>query len=110
FDARYAAVKQAKKDLKAALDASGAASKVTGWKADRFTLSWQNVLPPGDNNKHGQGYSLDIKGSNARISETSKSLGATTTYDEKFHVHVEFKSGVTAPPAKPAAAPVQKKG
>ncbi|MBZ0233713.1 MAG: DUF4157 domain-containing protein, partial [Deltaproteobacteria bacterium] len=111
FDARYLAVKKAKTDLKAAIDASGAQAKVTGWKADRFTLSVQNVLPPGDNNKHGQGFSLDIKGNNARISETSKSLGATTTYDEKFHVHVEFKSGVSAPPGKPApaAAPVQKK-
>jgi len=104
FDARYLAVKKAKTDLAAAITASGAQSKVTGGKADRFILSVQNVLPPGDNNKHGQGFSLDIKGSNARISETSKKLGATTTYDEKFHVHVEFKSGVSAPPSQPAAA------
>ena len=111
FDARYLAVKKAKTDLAAAITASGAQSKVTGGKADRFILSVQNVLPPGDNNKHGQGFSLDIKGSNARISETSKKLGATTTYDEKFHVHVEFKSGVSAPPSQPAAAaaPVQHK-
>jgi hypothetical protein len=104
FDARYLAVKKAKTDLKAAIDATGVGSKVTGGKSDRFVLSVQNVLPPGDNNKHGQGFSLDIKGNNARISETSKSLGATTTYDEKFHVHVEFKSGVTTPPAKPTSA------
>jgi hypothetical protein len=103
FDARFVALKQAKHDLAAAITASGAQAKVKGAKADRFVLAVQNVLAPGSNNKHGQGFALDIRGDNARIAETSKALGATTTYDEKFHVHVEFKAGVSAPAEKPKA-------
>ena len=40
------------------------------------------------------GYALDIEGDNAAIKSLCKGLGATLVFDEKSHVHVEFKNGI----------------
>lgn len=103
-DARYAALKQAKKDLEQVIAASGASGKVTGPTADRFLLSWQYVKPAGQS-KHGTGYAFDIKGDNARIAATGASLGMSGSDDEDYHVHVEFGGGVKAPATPAPTAP-----
>jgi peptidoglycan hydrolase-like protein with peptidoglycan-binding domain len=59
-----------------------------------FDLAAAPVAPPGFS-KHGSGYALDIEGDNPGIKSLCKGLGATLTFDEKSHVHVEFKSGVS---------------
>jgi hypothetical protein len=96
---RYRVLDAAKDELAALIRESGARQKVDGATRARFVLAVQNVLPPGSVNKHGRGYSLDIKGDNARIVRVSRSLGATETYVEEHHVHVEFANGVTLPGA-----------
>ena len=58
----------------------------------RFDLAAAPVAPPGTS-KHGGGYALDIEGDNSAIKTLCKSLGATLVFDEKSHVHVEFKNG-----------------
>ena len=45
--------------------------------------------------KHGSGYALDIEGDNNGIKSLCKGLGATLAFDEKSHVHVEFKNGLS---------------
>jgi hypothetical protein len=61
----------------------------------RWDLAVAKVAKPGTSN-HGKGYALDIegKGHNAEIKHISALLGATQTFDEASHVHVEFKNGV----------------
>jgi hypothetical protein len=59
-----------------------------------FDLAAAPVAPPGSS-KHGTGYTLDIEGDNTTIKTICKELGATLVFDEKSHVHVEFKNGVT---------------
>ena len=63
--------------------------------AQPWNIAVARVAAPGKS-MHGQGYALDIEGSgmNARIVEISKGLGSSMTFDEKSHVHVEFKHGV----------------
>lgn len=63
------------------------------WSGTRFDLAAAPVAPPGKS-KHGSGYALDIQGDNAAIKSLCKGLGATLTFDEKSHVHVEFKNGL----------------
>lgn len=58
-----------------------------------FDLAAAPVAPPGTS-KHGSGYALDIEGENAAIKSLCKGLGASLVFDEKSHVHVEFKNGV----------------
>lgn len=58
-----------------------------------FDLAAAPVASPGTS-KHGTGYALDIEGENAAIKSLCKGLGATLVFDEKSHVHVEFKNGV----------------
>jgi peptidoglycan hydrolase-like protein with peptidoglycan-binding domain len=59
-----------------------------------FDLAAAKVAPPGKS-KHGSGYALDIEGDNHAIKSLCNGLGATLTFDEKSHVHVEFKNGVS---------------
>ena len=63
--------------------------------SERWDLAAAPVAMPGTS-KHGSGYALDIHGAgkNKLISEISRSLGASLVFDEKSHVHVEFKQGV----------------
>jgi len=58
-----------------------------------FDLATAPVAPPGTS-KHGTGYALDIEGDNGTIKSLCKGLGATLVFDEKSHVHVEFKNGL----------------
>jgi peptidoglycan hydrolase-like protein with peptidoglycan-binding domain len=62
--------------------------------AHSFDLAAAPVAPPGTS-KHGTGYALDIEGDNSAIKNLCNRLGATLVFDEKSHVHVEFKNGVS---------------
>jgi hypothetical protein len=57
-----------------------------------FDLAAAPVASPGKS-RHGSGYALDIEGDNSAIKTLCQSLGATLVFDEKSHVHVEFKNG-----------------
>jgi peptidoglycan hydrolase-like protein with peptidoglycan-binding domain len=59
-----------------------------------FDLAAAPVAHPGTS-KHGRGYALDIEGDNSAIKSLCDGLGATLVFDEKSHVHVEFKNGVS---------------
>jgi peptidoglycan hydrolase-like protein with peptidoglycan-binding domain len=59
-----------------------------------FDLAGAPVAHPGQS-KHGTGYALDIEGDNSAIKSLCKGLGATLIFDEKSHVHVEFKNGLS---------------
>ncbi|HEY3067070.1 MAG TPA: hypothetical protein VGL09_14860 [Methylomirabilota bacterium] len=63
--------------------------------AQPWFLAAAPVARPGTS-KHGGGYALDIegKGKNQLIKQIAGALGATLKFDEKSHVHVEFKQGV----------------
>ena len=58
-----------------------------------FDLAAAPVAHPGTS-KHGSGYALDIEGDNSSIKSLCNGLGATLAFDEKSHVHVEFKNGL----------------
>ncbi|WP_169795339.1 peptidoglycan-binding domain-containing protein [Kribbia dieselivorans] len=64
--------------------------------AAMFDLAAAPVASPGKS-KHGSGYALDIQGDNNGIKSLCSGLGATLVFDEKSHVHVEFKNGLAAP-------------
>lgn len=95
FDARYKVLRAAKQDFKKVMVAAGlpALSK-RGEKA--FDLAAAPVAHPGTS-KHSSGYAVDIGGDNSRIGAICKQLGATLVFDEKSHVHVEFRNGVRTP-------------
>lgn len=60
-----------------------------------FDLAAAPVAKPGTS-KHGTGYALDIEGDNGAIKSICEAAGATLVFDEKSHVHVEFKNGVAS--------------
>lgn len=100
---RWATVKQSKKDFKAVIDAAGLLDKNPPSRK-AWHLAVAPVAKPGTS-KHGSGFAVDISGNNATIKSISLALGATMAFDEKSHVHVEFKTGVKTPEYK---APVAK--
>ena len=63
-----------------------------------WSLTFANVLPPGPDNKHGTGSSLDIRpGKNAadkpqtvRVWASAKAAGCLEPYDETNHVHCDW--------------------
>lgn len=57
-----------------------------------FDLAAAPVAAPGTS-KHGKGYAIDIEGDNGAIKSVCNGRGATLVFDEKSHVHVEFKNG-----------------
>ena len=63
-----------------------------------YKLAVANVLVPNGkkskNAKHLTGYAIDIAGNNKWIKMECKKIGATMTYNEGSHVHVEFKNNV----------------
>lgn len=61
--------------------------------SESFDLAAAPVAAPGTS-KHGTGYALDIAGENGAIKSVCKEFGATLVFDEKSHVHVEFKNGL----------------
>ena len=74
---------------------SAALKKKSSKGAITFDLAAAPVAPPGTS-KHGNGYAVDIEGDNSAIKSLCKQLGATLVFDEKSHVHVEFKNGVNS--------------
>lgn len=91
FDRRYKIVRQAKRDFKQIVRAADLIVK-SSRGSDAFGLAYAPVAHPGTS-KHSTGYALDIKGDNSGIASVAKNLGATMTFDEQNHVHVEFKKG-----------------
>jgi hypothetical protein len=63
--------------------------------AEPWDLAGAPVAKPGTS-QHGTGYAFDIEGAgqNGLIKTICSRLGATLIFDEKSHVHVEFKQGV----------------
>jgi|GEM_PF-2277037 len=93
FDARYRVVKQQKREFKTLTRDAGLAEKSNRSKST-FHLAAAPVAHPGTS-KHNSGYALDIKGPAQEIRSVCRRLGATLIFDEKSHVHVEFKNGVS---------------
>lgn len=89
---RHKLVSQAKKDFKKLTEDAGLKEK-SRRTPKAFDYAVAPVSHPGTS-KHGSGYALDIEGDNADIASTCKRLGATLVFDEKSHVHVEFRNGV----------------
>jgi len=89
---RYKVLVSAKQSFGKVTDRANLKTKSNkGGKA--FDLAAAPVAPPGTS-KHGTGYALDIEGDNGAIKSLCKGLGATLVFDEKSHVHVEFKNGL----------------
>lgn len=103
--ARWKTVRQSKRDFKTVIDKAGLLAK-TPPSRQAWHLSVAPVAAPG-RSKHGEGYAIDISGSNSTIKKIAKALGATMAYDEKSHVHVEFKRGVVLPGKTAKAKPVK---
>ena len=90
---RWQMLKSVKEAFRKVIDAEGMVKKYP--PSTPWDLSVAPVAKPGTS-KHGCGYALDIEGHglNDEIKAIAKSLGATLAFDEKSHVHVEFKQGV----------------
>jgi hypothetical protein len=93
FDRRYNIVRQSKRDFKQIVRSADLTQK-SSRGSDTFGLAYAPVAHPGTS-KHSTGYALDIKGDNRQIANVAKSIGASMTFDEQNHVHVEFKNGVS---------------
>jgi hypothetical protein len=91
--ARWNSMRDSKKKFREVLDTENIAKLHP--PAEGWDLAAAPVAAPGTS-KHGSGYAIDIGGAgqNHLIASISKKLGATLVFDEKSHVHVEFKKGV----------------
>jgi len=90
---RHSIICQSKREFKKITTEANLKEKSRGRSAKCFDLAAAPVAKP-SSSKHSTGYALDIEGNNSDIKSTSRSLGATLVFDEKSHVHVEFKNGV----------------
>lgn len=89
---RYKVLSSAKRSFSKVTESASLKTKSKkGSKA--FDLAAAPVAAPGTS-KHGAGYALDLEGDNGAIKSLCKNLGATLVFDEKSHVHVEFKNGL----------------
>ena len=91
---RHKILLKAKEDFRLLIIEAGFVDKKTEkanpTKAEQdWWLAVAPVAPPG-RSKHGEGYALDIKGNNVETKRIAKLLGATLTFVEGSHVHVEF--------------------
>ncbi|HET7440183.1 MAG TPA: hypothetical protein VFJ47_02690, partial [Terriglobales bacterium] len=95
---RWEMLSQIKLKFKAVLDATNI--RTISPPAAAWDLAVAKVAKPGTS-KHGKGFALDIEGAgqNQEIMRISKGLGATTTFNEASHVHVEFANGVLILPS-----------
>jgi hypothetical protein len=93
FDTRHKILSQAKRDFKSLDQSSGLRDK-SRRAPKAFDYAVAPVAAPASS-KHSTGYALDIEGDNPRIKSLCSGLGATLVFDEKSHVHVEFKNGVS---------------
>lgn len=89
---RHRVVAQSKRAFKALVREADLKRK-SSRTAKAFDYAVAPVAHPGTS-KHGTGYALDIAGDNHRISDLCRRLGASLVFDEKSHVHVEFRNGV----------------
>ena len=92
FDQRYKVLRSAKQSFKGVMTSAELPS-LSKREEKAFDLAAAPVAHPGTS-KHSTGYAVDIEGDNSRINAVCKKLGATLVFDEKSHVHVEFKNGV----------------
>lgn len=92
---RYQAITQGKQEFKKLMREADLQAK-SKRPASEFKYTTAPLAFP-TNSKHGTGYALDIRGDNGKIVSISKRLGASLTFDEDSHVHVEFKRGVSLP-------------
>jgi hypothetical protein len=92
FNRRYRLLAESKRSFKKIVRQENLAARSRrGSRA--FDLAAAPVAHPGTS-KHSPGYAVDIQGENGQIKTTCRRLGATLVFDEKSHVHVEFKRGV----------------
>lgn len=91
-NARHKVLANAKRNFGKITDRADLKGK-SGKGSKAFDLAAAPVAAPGTS-KHGTGYALDIEGDNSAIKSVCKGLGATLVFDEKSHVHVEFKNGL----------------
>ncbi len=92
FDERYKVLRSAKQNFKKIMTNAGLPA-LSKREEKAFDLAAAPVAHPGTS-KHSTGYAVDIEGDNSRINAITERLGATLVFDEKSHVHVEFKNGV----------------
>lgn len=96
---RWKTLRQCKKDCKLIFTKAKLIHCGTG-KPKAWLLSFAPVAKP-STSKHGSGYAIDITGKsqsdNEKIESIAKSLGASLTFKEGSHTHLEFKNGVNVP-------------
>ena len=90
---RHQVLRNAKDSFRKVVGQARVAEKSTRGRR-MFDLAAAPVAAPG-RSKHGSGYAVDILGDNPAIKALCKGLGATLVFDEKSHVHVEFRNGVS---------------
>jgi hypothetical protein len=88
---RWQQLRESKKAFRRVLDAEKIAEK--NKPSEPWDLAAAPLAKPGTS-KHGTGYAFDIHGDNVLIKSICNGLKATLVFDEKSHVHVEFKQGV----------------
>lgn len=90
---RHKMLSQQKRNFKKITQDAGLMDKST--RSNKcFYLAYAPVAHPGTS-KHSTGYAIDLSGSTGTIKSVTKKLGASLIFDEKSHVHVEFKNGVS---------------
>lgn len=92
FSARHKVLSSAKRTF-AKLITDAGLKNLSKRSSQAFDLAAAPVAQPGSS-KHGSGYALDIQGDNNAIKSICNARGASLVFDEKSHVHVEFKNGV----------------
>jgi hypothetical protein len=90
MDQRVKILRQAKRDFKSVIVKANLVG-LSSRSSKCFNLATAPVAHPGKS-KHGTGYALDIEGDNAKIKAIAIRLGATVVFDERSHVHTEFKN------------------
>jgi hypothetical protein len=88
---RWQQLRESKKAFRIVLDTEKIAEK--NKPSEPWDLAAAPLAKPGTS-MHGTGYAFDIHGDNVLVKSICTGLKATLVFDEKSHVHVEFKQGV----------------
>jgi hypothetical protein len=88
---RWQRLRESKQAFRKVLDTEKIPEKYK--PSEAWDLAAAPLAKPGTS-KHGTGYAFDIHGDNVLIKSICSGLGATLVFDEKSHVHVEFKQGI----------------
>ncbi|MFO1313344.1 MAG: hypothetical protein U1F41_14915 [Burkholderiales bacterium] len=88
---RWQRLRESKKAFRKVLDAEKIAEKHK--PSEPWDLAAAPLAKPGTS-QHGTGFAFDIHGDSVLIKSICNGLKATLVFDEKSHVHVEFKQGV----------------